>query len=369
LVIPNILSFSKAFAIWGDVSALTPKYLFEAYGDARFLQDQWESMISWLEQGIKRDATGLWDPQVQQLGDWLDPTAPEDKPDETHSDSVLVANAFLIYTTQAVAKIASILGLESEASKYKEQAKGLIEAFQNEYMTPNGLVMSDTQATLALVLRFGLSNHPAKTAERLDWHIRRRAFTICTGFAGTPVILKALVDNGYLNTAYRMFQERQCPSLLYPIYQGATTIWERWNSMLPNGQVNPGEMTSFNHYALGQVSSFLYETVGGISALAQGWERVLIKPQPGGSVRWATVSHISPYGRVACSWRIKDQQLHISVIVPPNSVAQVVLPGIWEEIGSGERAWTVPWSDDPAWPPKVLQPAPMRPQLVDEAVL
>jgi alpha-L-rhamnosidase len=213
--------------------------------------------------------------------------------------------------------------------------------------------MSDTQATLALVLRFGLSPNAAKTAARLDWHVRRRGFTVCTGFAGTAVLLKALVDHGFLNTAYRMFHEKQCPSLLYPISKGATTIWERWNSMLPDGRVNPGEITSFNHYALGQVSSFLYETFCGITPLVPSWKKVLIKPQPGGSVCWAKVSLLSPYGRVAFSWRIEDDHLLVQVSVPPNSTAQVVLPGI-----DGQREWKLKWTDDPAWPPKVLNRRP-----------
>jgi alpha-L-rhamnosidase len=103
---------------------------------------------------------------------------------------------------------------------------------------------------------------------------------------------------------------------------GATTIWERWNSMLPNGSINPGKMTSFNHYSLGSLCRFLHETVGGLSPLEPGWKKALVRPQPGGSLTYAEVSHISPYGKFACDWRIKGDQLVVNITVPPNASAR-----------------------------------------------
>jgi len=330
-------------------------------------------MVDWLEQGVKRDSvTHLWStsPEWYQLGDWLDPSAPEDVPDDSHSDTILVANAFLVHTTGAVARIASVLG-KPEAEHYSRQYQALRKAFQDEYITANGMIMSDTHTTLALALHFGLFANDAqrqRAASRLDYHVRRRAFKVYTGFAGTPVMLPALVANGYLQTAYRMFQEKQCPSLLYSISMGATTIWERWNSMLPDGTVNPGEMTSFNHYALGSVSRFLYETVGGLSLLEPGWKKALIRPQPGGTVTSAEVWHMSPYGRYACQWEIREGVLKVDLEVPPNASARVVLPGVDEVVGSGKKRYEVGWKVDPAWPPRVYQPPAMRPQLTDEIV-
>jgi alpha-L-rhamnosidase len=127
-------------------------------------------------------------------------------------------------------------------------------------------------------------------------------------------------------------------------------------------------MTSFNHYALGAVSMFLYQTVGGISPLLPGWKRALIRPSPGGTVTWAEVSHVTPYGKLSCKWRIRGQQLAVDVEVPPNTTARVELPGIVVEKGSGVWDFVVPWEGNDVWPPKVLQPPPLRPQLVDEIV-
>lgn len=123
-------------------------------------------------------------------------------------------------------------------------------------------------------------------------------------------------------------------------------------------------------YAFGSISRFLYETVGGLSSLTAGWKKALIRPQPGGSVTWARTSHLSPYGRFVCSWAIEGDMLNVYVQIPPNTSAVVVLPGLKDqEIGSGSREFNVRWDPDPLWPPSVLQPPPMRPQLVDHVVL
>lgn len=248
LVVPDVTFQEKRFAIWGDVTVLTPYDIYQSNGDTRVLKDQWESLQAWLDKTVVRDESFLWSPSNQQLGDWLDPSAPEDRPDDSQSDTILVANAFLIQSTRVASQIARLLDLQTDAERYETDLQRMLSAFRHKYITPSGLVMSDTQATLALVLQFDIvpSESRAETAKRLVWHIRRRAFKVLTGFAGTPVILPALTKSGHVNIAYRMFQEEQCPSILYPISMGATTIWERWNSMMPDGTVNKGEMTSFN---------------------------------------------------------------------------------------------------------------------------
>jgi alpha-L-rhamnosidase len=180
---------------------------------------------------------------------------------------------------------------------------------------------------------------------------------VATGFAGTPIILHALAKAGQLHHAYRMLQSRDCPSWLSPILLGATTIWERWDSMLADGSINPGEMTSFNHYALGSVASFLHSVVGGLSPVEPGWKRIRIQPQPGGTITSATMSFNSPYGLVKCEWRMErnDQEverLEVEIRVPPNTTAEVILPGLSETVGSGTRHYSVPWKRDLRFPPQ-----------------
>jgi alpha-L-rhamnosidase len=230
--------------------------------------------------------------------------------------------------------------------------------------------MSDSQCALALALNFDLALEDdlrQTWADRLDYLVRNSVFKVATGFAGTPIILDTLTRHGKLHLAYRMLQEKQCPSWLYPVSMGATTIWERWDSMLPSGDINPGQMTSFNHYALGSVATFLHGVVGGISPLEPGWRKILVRPQPGGTVTHASAKHLSPYGTIECSWKIINSRLQVRVCIPPNATARVVLPGVDEEIGSGIRDYEVRWEEDPRWPPRGIQ-LPFTQPIVDEFV-
>ncbi len=147
-----------------------------------------------------------------------------------------------------------------------------------------------------------------------------------TGFAGTPYVTWALSEHGHVGTAYRLLLERGCPSWLYPITVGATTIWERWDSMLPDGSINPGDMTSFNHYALGAVADWIYQVIGGIRPAEPGYRRVLIQPVPGPGLTWARTGLDARPGRIETSWQVEDGRFTLDVTVPDDVPADVVLP-------------------------------------------
>ncbi|OCF32102.1 hypothetical protein I316_06258 [Kwoniella heveanensis BCC8398] len=378
VVIPNILKSSVAnapFAIWGDVAVITPHDMYQAYGDRQILLDQYESMQLWLEQGVVRDpATGLWSRAIPQLSDWLhpkaDPAAPADGPTDNH----LVADAWLIHTCRVFSKVSAILGKQEIADRYSKQVETMIESFWDEYITRNGRVISDTQTALASILHFNLFPISASSSssgragkqvfiDRLGELVSADMWKVSTGFAGTPIILHALRDAGLSHHAYRMLQGKTSPSWLSPILLGATTIWERWDSMLADGSINPGEMTSFNHYALGSVASFLHAVVGGLSPLQPGWREILIRPEPGGTINSAKTSFLSPLGMVSCDWHIQNEEtLFVTVSVPPNARAKVVLPGGVEEwVGSGKRDYKVKWEKDPRFPPVPPKPVFAKP--------
>lgn len=133
--------------------------------------------------------------------------------------------------------------------------------------------------------------------------------------------------------------------------------WERWNSMLPDGTINPGQMTSFNHYALGSVCAFLHHTIGGLSPGSPGWRTALVRPRPGGTIRHAYTSFDSPYGLYSVSWVVEDSLLKVDVSVPPNAGAKIDLPGLESSVESGEHRFEVAWSDDARWPPAAIQGA------------
>lgn len=371
-VVPNILPAAPLpLAIWADVSILTPLDLYRAYGDASILSDSLESMEVWLNKGVVRDEkTGLWTRDSAQLGDWLNPKASPHSPAMGDTDTHLVADAYLVRVTEAMAEVSRVIGTEEEVQRYMADHQRLRKAFRQEYVTPNGRLMSDSPCAILLALRFKLiddKEHIAGLKKRLEWHIRKDVFRVATGFAGTPIILNTLAENEMLHFAYRMLQEKANPSWLYPVSMGATTIWERWDSMLPDGSINPGQMTSFNHYALGSVADFLHTVVGGLSSLEAGWKRALIAPQPGGTFTRACTSHISPYGKYESSWKIEQGRLHLTASVPPNASAEIKLPGLLKTVGSGNHRFEVEWIGDKRWPPKGIH-LPCTPPIIDRFV-
>ncbi|MGL5929749.1 MAG: alpha-L-rhamnosidase C-terminal domain-containing protein, partial [Dermatophilaceae bacterium] len=153
---------------------------------------------------------------------------------------------------------------------------------------------------------------------------RQAGYTVSTGFAGTPFVLDALTRTGHATEAHRMLAEQRCPSWLYPVSMGATTVWERWDSMLPDGTVNPGEMTSFNHYALGAVADWMHRTIGGIRPLEPGYRRVQVEPSPGGGVTWARSSLRTPHGMLRVSWELGDHGETVVAVDAPPAVEVVI---------------------------------------------
>ena len=212
-------------------------------------------------------------------------------------------------------------------------------------------MVNDTQTAYALAIEFDLletDEQRQHAGERLRELVQEDDYHIGTGFVGTPLICDALCRTGNYATAYRLLLQQECPSWLYPVTLGATTIWERWDSMLPDGSINPGEMTSFNHYALGAVADWLHRTVGGLAPAEPGYRRLLIAPHPGGGIRHASARHLTPYGLAECRWSIEGQTIEVNIIVPPNSTASVTLPGKETkslEVGPGTHSWSYPYQD------------------------
>lgn len=217
----------RPMAAWGDAAILTPWDIYTFYGDVDVLKSQWTSMRSWLEKGIPRGPDGFYSMKSPQYGDWLDPRSPPHLPGHSPTDQYLIANAYLIKVTSVTATIGKLLGENEVAAQYEEQAKRLCERFSEEYVTRTGRVSSDSQAAYAICLAFDLiqgEKERETCKERLRWLIQWESFRITTGFVGTPMILKVLADNDMLSYAYRMLQEQDEPSWLYPVSMGATTI-------------------------------------------------------------------------------------------------------------------------------------------------
>jgi alpha-L-rhamnosidase len=332
-------------AVWGDAGVWVPWDLWQAYGDREVLERQFGSMAAHVRKiASVLSPTGLWDTGYQ-FGDWLDPDAPPEAPDRAKADPSVVAQACGYRSARIVSDTAALLGLEAERAEFAGVADRMRDAFRAHYVEAGGRVRSDSATVYALALVFDLLEERDRAAagDRLAELVEAAGYRISTGFAGTPFITDALTDAGHLDAAYRLLMNRDDPSWLYSVTMGATTVWERYDSMLPDGTINPGEMTSFNHYALGAVADWMHRTIGGIAPLEPGYSRILLAPRPGGGLESASASLVTRHGRVAVDWRIEGGALTVDVEVPEGATAVLRLPGAADiELGAGRRTETVP---------------------------
>jgi alpha-L-rhamnosidase len=349
-VVPDVLRRKgQAAAAWGDAAVLVPWVVYQHTGDLGLLERQLPSMRAWVDH-IARLAgqNRLWEGGFQ-FGDWLDPAAPPSDPFAAKADPDVVATAYLARSTQVVADAADLLGDES-AARYAELARQVRAAFHREYVTGAGRVLGDAPTSYALALAFALlspGEQRDRAGRRLADLVRGAGFRTSTGFVGTPLIMDALTEAGQREVAYRLLLQTGCPSWLYPVTMGATTVWERWDSLLPDGSLNPGEMTSFNHYALGAVADWLHRTLAGLAPARPGYRELTVAPRPGPGLSFASARHRTPYGEAEVSWRRTGTELTVRAVVPVGSTATVHLPGAGAplRVGHGRHEWRVP---DPA---------------------
>ncbi|WP_151772433.1 alpha-L-rhamnosidase [Streptomyces abyssomicinicus] len=316
-------------AAWGDVATLTPWALHRRFGDLELLRRHYAMGKAWVDLVEKLAGQDrLWDTGFQ-LGDWLDPAAPPDDPAAGRTDRYLVATAYFAHSTRHLARAARELGNPGDATHYGTLAEEITTAFRRRYLRPDGRLTSDSPTAYALAIVFDLLDAGSRQAagDRLAALVEQDEARIATGFVGTPLICDALTDTGHLDTAYRLLLQTDCPSWLYTVSMGATTIWERWDSLRPDGTLNPGGMTSFNHYALGAVADWLHRVVGGIEVTEPGARALAFRPRPGGGITWARTRYETPHGTASLFWETTSDGMRAEITVPPNCTAVVELPG------------------------------------------
>lgn len=346
LVVPNVLPAGPPIAAWGDAACVVPWVLYERFGDSTILARQWESMRRWVDCEEAHASRGvIWSGQFQ-LGDWLDPTAPPDNPSAAKADPDVVATACFARSAAILHRAAQVLGDAEAAERYGSLAARVRQAFVDNYVTPAGRVLSDAQTAYALAIAWSLLSNECQrsgAARRLADLVRLSGHRISTGFVGTPVILDALVEGGYPEVAYRLLLQREVPSWLYAVSMGATTVWERWDSMLADGSINPGEMTSFNHYAFGAVADFLHRVVAGLAAGAPGFRSMVVRPVLDRALTSARARQLTPYGLAEVAWCREGGRFLLEVEVPQATTALVFLPGRDEPemVGAGGHKWDV----------------------------
>jgi len=333
-VIPDVLSRKSTTARtsssgWGDATVIVPWTMYLAYGDTRLLERQYPSMRAYVE--YQRKTAGdklLWN-TGWHYGDWLAfATTRADYPGAT-TDKDLIATAFYAHSTDLLARSAKVLGKTEDARVYHDLFERIRAAWTKEYVTASGRLSSNTQTAYALALEFGL----LPEARRDDAGVRlaadvRTAGHLTTGFLGTPYLTDALTQTGHLAEAYRLLLNKRYPSWLYPITQGATTIWERWDGQKPDSSFQDISMNSFNHYAYGAIGDWMVRTVAGLDLdeSQPGYRHMLVAPQPGGGLTSARAELRTPYGSAVSGWSLAGGRMRVTVRVPPNARATVRLP-------------------------------------------
>jgi alpha-L-rhamnosidase len=350
-------------ALWTDVAVSLPWLLYWEYGDVEILRRQYASMTAFIDSVEPMlDSHGLW-AKGFQFGDWLDPDAPPDNPAGGKTDAHLVATAYLCRTTAELARTADVLGHTGDAERYRRLHERVRDGFRHEWVSPAGLLVSETATAYALAICFDILDPAQKrrAGHRLAQVVAKDGYRISTGFAGTPLVMPALSETGQVETAYRLLLRTGCPSFLYPVTMGATTIWERWDAILPDGSLNDTGMTSLNHYALGAVADWLHRTVGGLTATEPGYRAMRIAPRPGGDLTYARLRLDTPHGPVRVCWDVDGLHRRVEVTIPDGTQADVILPDHPQElrpqVGPGVHSWEY-----------TLAPAPRRTYSLDSSV-
>ena len=337
-VVPDILGQYSSSA-WSDVAVIVPWVVYQMYGDKGILEENWKCMHEWVDY-IKNNCeeNGLWQSGFQ-YGDWLALDKEESADRTGATDKYMIANAYYLYVTELVKKTAEVLGKDEEAKKYAELHETTLDAFQREYYTETGRIVSETQTGAILSLYFNLAREKdrKRILKTLLTNIENHKNHLSTGFVGTPYICHALSENGAHEMAATLFMKEDYPSWLYAVNMGATTIWERWNSIKPDGTFDESGMNSLNHYAYGSVGDWMYRKVAGLSQLEPGYKKFQVKPMFVKGIEECGTEFESVYGKIVTNTSCKNGKIHVHVEVPANTTAVIVLPEKEEvhEVGSG----------------------------------
>jgi alpha-L-rhamnosidase len=328
-VIPDVLKQDGGSTAWADVSVIVPWTMYQTYGDKRILEVQYPSMKGWIEfMKSRAGEKNLWTGD-SHFGDWLAFASNRSDYTGATTEKDLIATAYYSYSSGLLAKIAAIIGQNDDAKKYAQLSENIKKAFQKEFVTPAGRLVSHTQTAYSLALAFDLlpEDMIPKAAKFLAEDVKNMGH-LTTGFVGTPLLCKTLSAHGYDVLAFMLLNRKDYPSWLYPVTQGATTIWERWDGQKPDGSFQDVGMNSFNHYAYGAIGEWLYRYVAGMDIDPEnpGYKHILLAPHPGGGLSNAGVEFNSIFGKVKSAWKLDGTDFVYEVTVPANTTATVTLP-------------------------------------------
>lgn len=316
-------------AAWADAAVIIPWTMYLVYGDRAILDRQYESMKKWIDFMHSHAKDNIWNYKLQ-FGDWVALDAEEGSYfGATPND--LTCTAYYAYSTGLFAKIAGILGKQEDAKGYGKLYGRIVKKFQSAFFTEEGDMTVQTQTAHIVALYFDLvpEQYRARTAKRLVELLQKENGHLVTGFVGTPYFCHALSENGYVEEAYRLLLKEDFPSWLYQVKMGATTVWEHWDGLKPDGTMWSPDMNSFNHYAYGAVGDWLYRVVLGmeIDEKEPGYRHSIISPQTGTVFDYAEGSFESVYGTLSVRWEKEGEGRlrKLKVRIPHNTTACICL--------------------------------------------
>ena len=332
---PKEISFGGIFG-WCDAAVILPWTLYRRYGDISVLEDQYGSMKAWVEYQYKQFQE-MEDLQWEGIGDWL---AWEGDPSQHYSpgqptDLDILGTAFFYHITDLLQKTSGLTGRKVDEERYLKMAAEIQEEFIFQFITPGNRLSSNTQTAYAIALSFGLipEQRESAVASRLAANVNHYGH-ITSGLLGTKEICAVLTRHGYVEEAYRLLFYEEYPSWLNMVKRGATTVWERWDGIRPDGTFQKSQMNSFNHPALGSVGDWLYRYVSGIDLDAEipGFKAIVIKPYPGGKMKNASASYESLYGKISSEWKIENEKIRLKVDIPVNTTASIYMPSTSDQM-------------------------------------
>ena len=331
-VAPRLTDTADGAPGWADAGVIIPWTMYLHYGDLGPAREHWDAMERYMHYVEAANPDHLWlYRRNHDFGDWLaqDGDDPADAFGSRTPKEVL-ATAYWALDADLMCRMATALGRPQAAARYGELHAAVRTAFRAAYLEPGGWVQGHTQTGQVLALRFGLledHERPAVTARLLE-AIEQKGGHLATGFLGVRELLPALTAEGRADVAYALLQRESFPSWLYSVRQGATTIWERWDGWTEGAGFQDPGMNSFNHYSLGSVGEWLFQTVAGLDTAPDdvGFGTVLVQPVPGGSLTSARATVATPYGAVSSAWTLAQGQLTLELDLPANTRARLTLP-------------------------------------------
>ncbi len=353
---------------WGDAAVIVPWSIYQAYGDRRLLEDQYPVMKGYVDYIRSRAEDGLLWNSGEHFGDWLALDAkPGSYKGATPDD--LVATAYYAHSAAVLSKAASVLGKSDDASEYSELNSRIKKAFQDEYLTPRGRISSETQTAHIMALIFDLvpGEHRSRITESLISNLYENKWHLSTGFLGTPLLCPVLSMVGREDAAFRLLLQEEYPSWLYQVKKGATTIWEHWDGIKPDGSMWSDDMNSFNHYAYGAIGEWIYRNLGGIRQNEEnpGYKHFTLNPSTVREITSASAALNTLYGEIRSEWSLEGDNFSWTVVIPPNTTADLVFPwpgsGAPENRTLGSGSYRFSYSIDGSMIPELPSNPPLKP--------